>query len=223
MRIVLCEDITQPESRNTFNAVRKMVLRSGLPVEPAKVNKNWPRLSYGPTVAQGQRAQREYLDIYLQEFVPVADVKQRLEAVAPAGLHILTVERVPYPLPSVQNLAAAARYLVQGDFSRFNVSGQEWETFVRADRILITRRAENGLTVTLDGAPYLVDTSVLAPNEILCTLQCVQGKWLRPEWLIAAWLGLEIPAQSDAFVLEGICCTRQCLLWRDSQGQLHEL
>ena len=53
-----------------FNAVRKMVLASGLPFEKAKVNPNWPRLAYGPAPAKGQQAEREYLDIYLTE--PVA-------------------------------------------------------------------------------------------------------------------------------------------------------
>ena len=223
MRIVFREELLPAEDRNTFSAVRKMVLASGLPVEPAKMNKHWPRLSYGPTVAQGQLAEREYLDIYLQELVPAADVKQRLEVVAPRGLHILAVERVPYPLLSVQNLATAARYLVKGDFPGLNTSGRKWETFISAGQILLTRRAENGLAVTLDVAPYLVDASMCASDEILCTLQRVQDKWMRPEWLVAAWLGIEVPFQEEAFTLDGICVTRQCLLWRDSQGELHPL
>ena len=223
MRIVFRVGNLSAKDQPVFNAVRSMVLASELPVEPAKVNKNWPRLSYGPHVSLGQYAEREYLDIYLQEPIPAADVKQRLEAVAPKGVHILAVERVPYPLPSVQNLAAAARYLVQGDFSRFNAPGRKWGTFVSAEKILITRRAENGMVVTLDAAPYLVDSSMRAPNEILCTLQRVQDKWVRPEWLIAAWLGIEIPLQEDAFTLDGISVTRQCLLWRDSQGELHPM
>ena len=223
MRIVLRWDVVKAETQNSFNAVRKMVLASGLPVEPAKVNKNWPRLSYGPAPAQGQRAEREYLDIYLREPICAADVRQRLQTVAPNGLEFVSIQRVPYSLPSVQNLAAAARYLVQGDFSRFTVPGREWETFISADKILITRRAENGMVVTLDAAPYLVASCMRAPNEILCTLQCVQDKWMRPEWLIATWLGMEIPAEEDAFTLEGISVTRQCLLWRDSQGELHPM
>ena len=223
MRIVFRWDILKAETQNSFNAVRKMVLASGLPVEPAKVNKNWPRLSYGPSPAQGQRAEREYLDIYLREFVSAADAKQRLQAVAPKGLTLMSAERVPYPLPSVQNLATAARYLVQGDFSRFTAPGREWETFIGSGPILITRRAENGIAVTLDAAPYLVDSYTQAPNEILCTLQRVQDKWMRPEWLIATWLGVEIPAQEEAFALDGILVTRQCLLWRDSQGELHPI
>jgi len=223
MRIVFHADTTALENGNILNAARKMVLASRLPVEPAKVNKAWPRLSYGPAAGQGQRTEREYLDIYLRTLITAADVKQRLESVAPNGLQILTVERVPYPLPSVQNLAAAARYRVQGDFSRLNVSGRKWETFSRAERILITRRAANGIEVTLDAAPYVVDSSMRAPDEILCTLQRVQDKWIRPEWLVAAWLGVEIPAGEDAFTLDGVYITREYLLWRDSQGGLHPL
>ena len=69
MRIVLRVGNWPAEIQSVFNAVRSMVLASELPVEPAKVNKNWPRLSYGPQVAVGQHAEREYLDIYLQEMI----------------------------------------------------------------------------------------------------------------------------------------------------------
>ncbi len=221
MRIVFRYEVNKTETKNVFNAVRNMVLASGLPVEPAKVNKNWPRLSYGPAPAQGQRAEREYLDIYLREYIPAADVKAKLQTVVPQGFEVISVQRVPYPLPSVQNLAAAAKYRVQGDFSRLNASGRKWETFIGSGQILIQRRAENGLVITLDAAPYVVDSYMAAPDEILCTLQRVQDKWLRPEWLIAAWLGIEIPFADEAFTLEDICITRQSLLWRDSQGGFH--
>ena len=223
MRIVFHVDASSQKNGNTFEAVRQMVLASGLPFEPAKVNKKWPRMSYGPLVSQGQRAQREYLDIYLRTFVCAAEVKKRLEAAAPEGISLLSVERVPYPLPSVQNLAAAVRYLVTGDFSRFPGRQMTWESFVGAEKILITRCAQNGMVITWDAAPYLVESMMTAPNEILCTLQCVQDKWIRPEWLLAAWLGVPIPLQEEAFCLEGISITRQCLLWRDSQGELHPI
>ena len=223
MRIVFHVQTNALENGNILEAVRNMVLASRLPVVPAKVNKAWPRLSYGPAAGQGQQTEREYLDIYLRTLTNAADVKQRLEKAAPQGLQLLAVERVPYPLPSVQNLAAAARYRIQGDFSRLNVSGRKWETFSSAEHILITRRAANGIEVTLDAAPYVVDSSMRAPDEILCTLQRVQDKWMRPEWLIAAWLGTELPAGEDAFTLKDVCITRQCLLWRDSQGELHPL
>lgn len=138
-----------PEHNNVFNAVRKMVLASGLPFEPAKVNKNWPRLAYGPAPAFGQKAEREYLDIYLQESATAEEVRAALEASRPKGLELVHVERVPYALPSVQNLAAAAKYRVEGDFALYG-PGRTAEDFFNAPRVDVVRRADNGLTLTAD-------------------------------------------------------------------------
>lgn len=207
---------------NVFNVVRKMVLASGLPFEPAKVNANWPRLSYGPAPAQGQRAGREYLDIYLQNKVAADEVRAALEKVAPQGIEIVSVTRVPYPLPSVQNLAAAARYRLQGDFTSLE-NGRKLEDFVNAARVEVTRRAVNGLACVTDAKPYIVSAETTAPDEAVLTLACVQGKWVKPEWIVAAWLGIEIPAEDEGFSVDGITVTRECLLWQDSQGLFHPI
>ena len=223
MRIVFRYDSFSAEPRNTLNAVRKMVLDSGLPAAPAKVNSHWPRLAYGPAPAQGQRAEREYLDIYLQELCCVAQVQERLQSVAPEGLTILEVKRVPSSLPCVQNLATAARYRITGDFASLNHSGRKWEAFIHSANACVQLRAENGMTFTLDVKPYVLDYTWHTSNDLTCTLTRVQEKWLRPEWLVAAWLGIEVPAGGEPFELAGISFTRQYLLWCDSQGEWHPL
>ena len=211
------------EQTNVFNAVRKMVLASGLKFEPAKINKNWPRLAYGPAPATGQRAEREYLDIYLQEPVAAEEVHAALAGAAPKGLELLSVERVPYPLPSVQNLAAAVRYRVKGDFSRFSSTGRKIEELAESGKAVVVRRADNGLSCTTDVLPFLVSAGTLSADEISLTLQKVGEKWMRPEWVVAAWLGVELPAQEDAAVLEDFCFIREGFFWRDSQGELHPI
>lgn len=207
---------------NVFNAVRKMVLSSGLPFEPAKVNANWPRLAYGPAPAQGQRAEREYLDIYLRQPVAVDEVRRALAAAAPEGVEICAVTRVPYPLPSVQNLAAAARYRIRGDFGSLG-AGRKLEEFVNEARVEVTRRAENGLAFVTDAKPYILSAETAAPDEAVLTLVSVQDKWIKPEWIVAAWLGLDIPAGDEAFSVDGVTVTRECLLWKDSQGLFHPI
>ena len=42
------------DSKRVVAVLREMVLRSGLPYEPAKINKQWPRLAYGPALGYGQ-------------------------------------------------------------------------------------------------------------------------------------------------------------------------
>ena len=203
-----------------FNAVRKMVLASGLPFEKAKVNPNWPRLAYGPAPAKGQQAEREYLDVYLTEPCPADEVRLALEKSAPAGIQLLSVQRVPYALPSVQNLAAAARYRVEGDFASY-APAQPAETFFNADRIEVVRRAENGLTFTQNAKPFVREVQTLSPRVLCLTVACVEGKWMHPQQLVAAWLGVEIPAQPDAALLEDFAFVREGLFWQDGAGALH--
>lgn len=224
MRIVFCWEDSQTEHTNVFNAVRKMVLASGLPFEPAKINNHWPRLAYGPAPANGQRAEREYLDIYLRESRSEAEVRQSLQKAAPPGLLFLQVMRVPYPLPSVQNLAAAVRYRIRGDFSSFGLSGrkkiEEWAVTGPTTVIL---RAENGLTCQKELASGLLEAQTLSADEVSLTLMPINGKWVPAQWFVAAWLGLEIPAQDENFTVEGLSFIRQCFFWRDSQGELHPI
>lgn len=223
MRIVFSWLENSPADRNVFNAVRKMVLDSGLPYEPAKVNKNWPRLAYGPAPAQGQRAEREYLDIYLREHRSEDDVRSALAQTAPAGLSLLQVARVPYPLPSVQNLAAAVRYRVKGDFALLNSSGRKIEDWAGEGKITVTLRAENAMACQKDITPSVLETRTLGPDEVILTLAADNGQWISPQWVMAAWLGREVPLQGNAFADEDIIFIRQDFCWKDSQGELHPM
>lgn len=209
-----------PEHGNVFNAVRKMVLASGLPFEPAKVNKNWPRLAYGPAPAFGQTAEREYLDIYLHTSVSAEETRAGLEAAKPKGLELVSVERVPYALPSVQNLAAAAKYRVEGDFALY-APEKTAEDFFSAARIEIVRRADSGLTLTADAKPYVRSAETLSERAVRLTVAGVDGKWIKPQTLIAAWLGLDIPVQDELFTVEGFTFIREGLFWQDSAGKLY--
>lgn len=220
MRIVLRGPEKGSGHTNVFNAIRNMVLASGLAFEPAKINKNWPRLAYGPAPAFGQRAEREYADIYLTQPVPVRQVQEALEKALPAGMELISVERVPYALASVQNLAAAARYRVEGNFALYGPEKTP-EEFFNAPRIEIVRRAENGLTMTENIKPYVAGGQTLSPRAIRLTMQSVEGKWIKPQTAVAAWLGLDVPLQDELFTVEGFTFIREGLFWQDTQGELH--
>lgn len=222
MRIVFTCAEKSVAQRNTFNAVRSMVLASGLPYEPAKVNKNWPRLAYGPAPSMGVRAEREYVDVYLLSSVPAEQVRCSLEQAKPQGLTLLDVQRVPYALPSVQNLAVGAVYRVEGNFDLFGPE-QTAEDFFNAARVDITRRAESGLALVQNAKPYIWKAQTVSNSAVRLTLLNVQGKWERPQTLIAAWLGVDIPAQDDTFTVEGFTFIRESFLWQDSEGEFHPI
>ena len=223
MRIVFRVLENEAKQLNVFDAVRKMVLESGLPFEPAKVNPRWPRLAYGPAPAKGQRAEREYLDIYLRTLCSEQDVHRALEKAAPAGVALLQVTRVPYPLPSVQNLAAAVRYRVKGDCSRFGLPERKIEVWAEAGNRTVTLRSPNGMSCQKDLTSGLIEAQTVCSDEVALTLAPINGKWISPQWFVAAWLGLEIPAQEELFELEGLIFIRQHFYWQDSQGELHPM
>ena len=219
MRIVFraCE---KTATDNVFKAVREMILASGLPFEPAKMNAKWPRFSYGPSLPAHQRALREYVDVYLSTHVPAKEVKRKLEEVAPEGWEILEARRVPYALPSVQNLAAAAIFSVEGNFEDFALE-QTVENYFNAPRVEVVYAGENGLTITKDIKPYVLKAKTITPRKVELTLACVDGKWIQPQEALAGLLGIEIPFAQEAWTVDGFTFTREGLYWQDSQGALH--
>ncbi|MCQ2410032.1 MAG: DUF2344 domain-containing protein [Elusimicrobiaceae bacterium] len=224
MRIVLRVAESAAADTNVFKAVRKMVLASGLPYEPAAINPNWPRLAYGPEPAPGQRAEREYVDIYLREARSEEQVRGQLLQAAPAGLELLQVARVPYALPSVQNLAAAVRYRVKGDFSPWNLPGRKIEDWVvEAEKKTVLVQVPSGEMREKNIAPCLMEASTVSEQEVALTLVRVNGQWVPPQWVIGAWLGVAVPAQQDPFTERGIIFIRQEICWKDTQGALHPI
>lgn len=204
---------------NVFKAVREMILRSGLAFEPAKVNKQWPRFAYGPSVAVQQQALREYVDIYLSALVPAEEVQRKLEEAGAGELVILSVQRVPYAMPSVQNLAAAAIYSVEGPFSSFALE-QTVENYFNAPRVEAVYRSEKGLVLTRNIKASVLQAQTLSADKIRLTLACAEGKWIPVQEVVASYLGMEIAAQED-WTVEGFTFVREGLYWRDSQGTLH--
>ena len=205
---------------NVFKAAREMILASGLPYEKAKANAQWPRFVYGPAVPANQTAEREYVDVYLSTLVPAEEVRVRLEAVCPEGFSVLEVHRVPYAMPSVQHLAAAAIYSVEGDFTSLALE-QTVENYFNAPRVEVVYLGTNGITITKNVKPYILNAKMVSPQKIQLTLGCVGDKWIHPQEVLAGYLRLEVPIGDEAWTIDGFTFTREGLYWKDSQGALH--
>lgn len=219
MRVVFCV-AKEKSNQNTLDAVRKMILQSGLDYIPAKVNAHWPRLSYGPSIGRGQIAQREYIDIYLKTLVPVQTVQACLEHGRPQGITLLEVKRVPYSLASVPQLAAAAVYVVEGDFSA-NSTKNSLEDPAVCTRWEVVQQAHNGMRFTIDVSSFVRKARLLAPDRLELTLVPVSQKWPNPLLCIYAWLGIQIDGVLEDLTDERFKIIREGLYWQDSVGDLH--
>lgn len=213
MRIVFCWAGNDSGGRDGLSLLRERILQSGLPFAPAKGSGSCPRVSYGPAAGREIRTEREYADIYLKQDVPSGELQKRLSDPA-TGLDVLEVTRVPYAFASVQDLATAAVYRVEGNLEGYS-SRPSAQDYFSALQIKITRTLPNGMTWMVDVKPYIRSVQMFGSQSIRLTLQCVEGKWTNPQELVAAWLGV-IPSE-----LSGIQIIREGLYWQDSAGELH--
>lgn len=210
------------DNKRIFGALRNAVLKSGLPFEPAKINKNWPRLAYGPVLGYGQESSGEFADIYLLQKVSPQEVYQALTRASGPQLCIKRVERVPYALPSVVNLAQAARYRVEGDFSAW-APAQSLTDFLKGRQAqAVITSANSAIAQHIRLEPYVAACEQPEENKYFLTLQAVNGKTIKPQYVVAAWLAEPI-LQGEEFTIPGIRFIREGLFWRDSQGGLHRI
>ena len=196
--------------------LRERLLKSGLGYVPVKGKPGCPRISYGPPLSREIRAERDYADIYFWQPVSEDTIRERLSDVS-AGLEILEAYRVPYTFASVQSLASAAAYRVEGDFSTYSPAVPA-ETYFNAPQLKIMRQADNGMKVMWEVKPFVDHVEILGPNAIRLLLRSVAEKWVSPQELAAAWLGVEQQQLS-----ENIKFIREQLFWQDTAGTLHPL
>lgn len=195
--------------------LRERLLKSGLSYVPVKGRPGCPRISYGPPLGREVRAERDYADIYFWRPVSEEILRERLSDKI-AGLEVLEAYRVPYAFASVQNLAEAAAYRVEGDFSAY-APAVPAETYFNAPQLKITRQADNGMTFTWDVKPFVHSLEILGPQSIRLIVRSVAEKWVSSQELIAAWLGVEKQQLSN------IQFIRERLFWQDTGGTLHPL
>jgi len=209
------------DHKRIMAVLREMVLASGLPFEPAKINKNWPRLAYGPVLGYGQRSLGEWADLYFSAPVSQAEAQDRLTASAPDGVCVLRVRRVPYALPSVNQLAEVVQYSAQGDFLSYHPT-RTVEEFFKAAHVYVAVEGPNGMTLQRDVKPFIDSVRQPQPQQLKLLLQKQGDQWIKPEEVVAAWLQVAVPAGAE-FALPGIIFTREALFWRDSNQCLHAL
>ncbi len=220
MRIVFHLAPDAPGRADLVETLRTMIQKSRLPFARAKQNHTLPRIAYGPGIKRGQFAAREYAEIYLFTSVSVQKARARLEACKPQGFTFLDVQRIPFSLAGLQQLASVVVYEVQGDFASY-APKQTLENYVSSSRLEVTRQTPDGLPLTTDIKPFVRAAKMLDATRVELTLNRVEDRWLSPLELINAWLGQENTPTSENAADTRFTIIRQGLYWTDSANNLH--
>lgn len=85
---------------------------SGLPIARLGPASRRPRVAFGPPIPAGVVGEREILDVFLRDRLPLAEVRARLEAIVPRGYELLDVHDVWVGGPSLPAAVVAVDYRV---------------------------------------------------------------------------------------------------------------
>jgi len=151
-------DAARLAQRETIDAFEATLAASRLPLVTS--GKARSRIMFGAPLPAGMAAERELADLVLADRVPVADVRDRLAALLPAGWSLVEAFDVWLGEPSLVSQVVAAEYRVTVEGVDPGRLAGAAATLLRAAS-LPRRREKGGGSVAYDLRPLVDDVSVV--------------------------------------------------------------
>ncbi len=139
------------------------LLGSGLPVSMSETATPRPRISFAAPAPVGVLAERELIDVVLDELVLLPDARAAIEAAAPPGYRLVDLYDVWLSSPTLASLVTAADYRAEvaaeaGEVTRAEVA-DAIAALLAAPAIERTRTKGHG-DVNVDIRPHLLDLRI---------------------------------------------------------------
>ena len=171
--------------------------RSGLPLSFTQGHHPHLKMSFGPPLPLGYRSRAEAFDLELSQ-PPAVDLAERLNAVLPPGLRVLSFRPILFKSPSLMSQLEGASYRVRFPRTFLAEAGLEPETFrgelearvreLLAREHVIVRRAGEGQTREFDARPSILSLEVDAlegPVALDAHLRFMPRAQVRPDEVVA--------------------------------------
>jgi radical SAM-linked protein len=147
------------------------------------------KIAFGPALPVGTAGQREYLDIWLVEYVPADELLARWASVMPAGLRPTQACFVSAAGPSLSAICTVAEYVLtlSGEGVEEQRVGKALDQLVRAGTLSVEHKGKTkvfDLTRCLPKEPRV--RSQEGSTVVDVTVKMGQDGSLRPEALLAA-------------------------------------
>jgi radical SAM-linked protein len=89
----------------------RIIRRADLPIAYSEGFNPRPRLTFAAALPVGCTSDGEVLDVILSERRELAQVRERLDRAAPAGIQVIAVAEAPYSAPALQTQTRAAEFV----------------------------------------------------------------------------------------------------------------
>lgn len=163
--------------------------RAALPIWYTEGFNKHPYVTFAAPLSLGYEGLSEYMDVRLVEDIPMEEVKARLDAVMPEGLH---VEEAALAVCKPADLAAAVWQITA------NCTEEELTAFLAQPSITAEKRTKKKTMKTVELKPLLQDVQVQATNGgvvLTLTLPCSSSDTVNPALIgtaLSAFLAREI-------------------------------
>jgi len=101
--------------REIYELLARALLRAGIQPEYTAGFHPKPRFSFGPPLKVGMESEEEFADVWLKEFVPTDELKNRLQRELIEGLTVKDAQIVPEDAPSLASSLTGAIYVIHTD------------------------------------------------------------------------------------------------------------
>jgi radical SAM-linked protein len=162
----------------------RIIRRAGLPLAYSQGFHPHARIQLAAALPLGFASRAEIVDIFLTQTVELDHLKEKLQAVCPAGLEILQVEAVEENAPALQTRLQAAEYrvtlpLLNADAQR--ELRQRIAGLLAAPSLPRQRRGKD-----YDLRPLIHELRWLEDGSLFMRLSAVEGATGRPEEVLDA-------------------------------------
>ena len=184
---------------DTARALRRALNRAGVMVAHSQGFSPRPKISFGPPLAVGHVSETEYVDIAVAEPLVPKQLADRLNAVLPAGMHVVWAGKVPVGSPSVSAAIAELEYTVVVPW-RDIPGGEEEEENLRhaleryraAERVVVERERKGRIQRfdLKEQVPVLDMTARAQGMEFTVRISVREGGFPKPEEVLRAVFSL---------------------------------
>lgn len=121
--------------------------RAGLPIAYSQGFNPHPKIAFGPPLSVGVTSSSEYLDLELQERVPLPELITSLKQALPQGVDIKQGKEINGKAPALMTVIQRARYQVTVPLKETQQQF-DWQemlaNFLRRSGIVVSRRTKEG-------------------------------------------------------------------------------
>jgi len=150
--------------------------RAELPLAYSQGFHPQPKMNIAAALPLGFSSVCEVLELRLEQEIPMAGLRERLQATLPPDVQVLAIEQVDDRAPTLQTQVLSAEYEVQGIESDFGSElNRKIEAVMTSEKIIRIRREKE-----YDLRPLIEDLSLM-DGKIFMRLAAREGATGRPE------------------------------------------